>query len=233
MKVLVVSNHILIGESLVTLVSNLPARAPIDCSFCLPSAAAATIRTSRPVGVLIEATTDFASAISTVYAIKSTDPYIRILVIGKSDDEASVLEAISAGADGYLASTTSAKVLLATLEGIMRGELGLSRAAALLVVQQLRRAIPTPLADVPADLQGRLTRREREVFQLVRRGMRSREIAAELSIAEGTVYKHIHNVLDKLQARSRTHAVILAELEAFPYMSDPHADPSGSVTSAS
>jgi DNA-binding CsgD family transcriptional regulator len=57
-----------------------------------------------------------------------------------------------------------------------------------------------------------LTQREREIFELVRRGMRSREIGERLFIAEATVYKHIQNILDKLHVHSRTQAILAAEL---------------------
>jgi DNA-binding NarL/FixJ family response regulator len=224
MKVLVVSNHNFIGEFLVTLVHGLPARDPIEPSLCLTSAAAAEIGTLAPDVIVIEAVSDFANAMAATRTLKSTVPGIQILVIGQIADEASAFDAISAGANGYLEAHASGNVLLATLEGLMRGELGLSRATALRVVQHLRREAH-PAVDLPTDILERLTRREREVFQLVRRGIRSREIAAQLSIAEATVYKHIQNILEKLQMRSRTQAVFLMGQE-------PSAVPSGSPTGA-
>lgn len=186
-----------------------------------------------PDGILVEATTDFPSAISTVQMLRGTDLHAHILVIGLSDDDASVFDAISAGADGYLPARSSAEALMATLEGVIRGELGLSRATGLRVVQQLRRAVHSLQTDVPVDLQDRLTRREREVFQLVRSGMRSREIAAQLSIAEATVYKHIQNILEKLQVHSRRQAAFLAELDPSSGMSNLNSGPRGSASSTS
>jgi DNA-binding NarL/FixJ family response regulator len=232
MKVMVVSNHTLLGESLVTLMRNLPAREPIEPSFCLALAAAAGIGTAAPDAILIEAIADFADAMATVRTLKSMAPDAHILVIGNSGDEAFAYGAIGAGADGYLAADTSGDILLATLQGVVRGELGLSRAAALRVVQHLRREAHPP-NDIPTDLLERLTRREREVFQLVRRGERSREIAARLSIAEATVYKHIQNILEKLQVRSRTQAVFLVEQESPPDMAGPPVGPRGSSSNVS
>jgi DNA-binding NarL/FixJ family response regulator len=81
---------------------------------------------------------------------------------------------------------------------------------ALQVVRLLRQAARAPISAPSVKLNGKLTPREQQVFDLVRSGLRSREIADQLSIAEATVYKHIQNILDKLQVHSRTQAIFLS-----------------------
>jgi two-component system, NarL family, nitrate/nitrite response regulator NarL len=61
------------------------------------------------------------------------------------------------------------------------------------------------------DSRNKHTTREREIFELVRKGLRSHEIAQQLFIADSTVYKHIQNILDKLNVRNRTQALIVSE----------------------
>ncbi len=130
-------------------------------------------------------------------------------MLGADGDDATIYEAVSAGADGYLTRDDSAEVLRKRLTGVLRGEVGLARTEALRVIRQLRRVVAEQAADKPMEVDARLTPRESEVFDLVRKGMRSREIARELFIAEGTVYKHIHNILEKLNVHSRNQALVI------------------------
>jgi DNA-binding NarL/FixJ family response regulator len=210
MKVLVVSDHTLIGQSLVTSLRSLSSGEPIEASHCDPSTVIGCLYESGPDVVLLEGSIDFARAVSTARMLIGEVPDARIVVLGREADEASTYEAISAGADGYLTGEVSLDTLASTLSGVMRGELGLSRTVALRVVRQLRRAARARSGPLPLELEGKLTRREREVFDLVRRGLRSREVAEHLSIAEGTVYKHIQSILDKLQVHSRTQAIFVS-----------------------
>ncbi len=213
MNVLIVSSHMLIGQSLVAMLHNIANGEPMDAKLCDTAEATEHVRSWNPDLVLVEAIADFAGGIDTVREVRETNPDVRQVVLGTDADEASVYEAMCAGACGYVPRDTSANALLATLRGVLRGELGLSRTAALRLVQQLcRPAVQAGPSQVPLEVQSRLTQREQEIFELVRRGVRSREIAERLFIAEATVYKHIQNILDKLQVHSRTEAVFVAQL---------------------
>jgi two-component system NarL family response regulator len=209
-KVLVVSSHTLIGSSLIALLQNLPSREPIEASQCAASTARGAVQASEPDVVLVEANTDFPNALATTRMLVAEIPSVHIVMLGNGADDASTFEAISAGADGYLTGDVSPDTLTNTLSGVMRDELGLSRRAALRVVRQLRQRAHSRLGSTSLDADSKLTRREQEIFDLVRRGLRSREIAEQLSIAETTVYKHIQKILDKLQVHSRTQAILLS-----------------------
>lgn len=213
MDMLIVSSHTLIGRSLIYMLTNLTAEERIDAEFCAPSAVVEMAQARHVDLILVEAIADFSEGIATVRAIKQTLPQALVVVLGTEDDEASIFEAICAGAEGYLTRATSAEALLATLRGVARGELGLSRAASLRVVRQLARAAQSSTPRVPTTPGAKLTQREQEVFDLVRHGLRSREIAERLCIAEATVYKHIQNVLDKLHVHNRTQAILVTETE--------------------
>jgi DNA-binding NarL/FixJ family response regulator len=113
-----------------------------------------------------------------------------------------VYESIVAGADGYITHDASSSTLVATLIGLTRGELGVSRAIALRVVRQLRRALEAHIPHPPDEVREKLTPREREVLNLICDGKRSREIAQELGLAEATIYKHV---------KSRTQAILAIE----------------------
>ena len=209
MIVVVTSDHSLIGNSLVSMLHGLADEEPIEATIADSASVIVCARKCKADVILIEATTDFSAGISTVRRIREAMPESRVVVLGTDSDEVYIFEAVNAGAQGYLARDASGHALVATLRGVSRGEFGLTRTATLRVVQQLCQALRATQAFLPADAHCNLTRREQEVFDLVRRGLRSREIAEHLGIAEATVYKHIQNVLDKLQVHSRTQAVFL------------------------
>jgi two-component system, NarL family, nitrate/nitrite response regulator NarL len=215
MRVLVVSNHTLLGQSLLTMLQSLPAKDAVEARVCRAADMAVIAREWPPDVIMVEAIVHLAAALATVRTSVKALPDARMLVLGTENDEETIYAAITAGADGYLPQDTSPVALLATLRGMARGELGLSRTAARTVLRRLRCAVAAQPEPVSTSLiYGQLTQREREIFELVRRGMRSREIADELSIAEGTVYKHIQNILEKLHAHNRAHAIFVAESRA-------------------
>jgi DNA-binding NarL/FixJ family response regulator len=213
MKVLVISNHKLLGHSLVAMLDHpdAPQDDALEVSLCDSNSALSGLRESMAELVLVEAITNFRDGIATLRMIKNSFPVIDAVMLCVADDEASVFESIMAGADGYLTHDVPSSTLVATLLGLKRGELGLSRTTALRVIRQLRHALEAHVPHPPSEMSGKLTPREREVFELVCQGMRSREIAQELGIAEATIYKHVQNILEKLHVKSRTQAIIAIE----------------------
>jgi DNA-binding NarL/FixJ family response regulator len=166
--------------------------------------------------LLVDATSDFTDSLGTIRKIAAAFPETGIVTLGPTADEGSALAAVSAGADGYLAWDDGEDALVNTLLAVLRGELGLSGKAARHVVRSLRQAGQHHVTR--AGVIALLTSREQEVYDLARQGMRSREIAEALCIADATVYKHIQNILEKLHVRNRTQAFLLTEL-------DPHDSP--------
>ncbi len=212
MRVLVVSNYTLIGTSLVASLKSLPLGEPAEIQLCQTARVGEVVPAWDPHVILIHATVDFADAISTLSALSNTFPHARIVVLGRESDEATVYEAILRGASGYLTADASMEMLANTLKGVARGELGLSRHDARQVVHHLRQAARTRPSPVLPEVEDSLTPREQEVFDLVRRGLRSREIAQQLTIADATVYKHIQNILEKLRVHSRTQAIFMSRI---------------------
>lgn len=212
MKVLVACNHTLIGQSIVGMLPSLSRNGmTTEARLCQLAQAVEVYSSWHANVVLVEAVSDFPGALGTIRALLRADSDVRAVVLGAETDDATMFEALSAGAVGFLSHEATAETVGATLRGVAHGELGLSRAASLRMLQMFRynQHAQVEIGVTPGN--DRFTQREREVFDLVRRGMRSREIAANLSIAEATVYKHIQNILDKLQARSRTEAIYVFE----------------------
>ena len=118
-------------------------------------------------------------------------------------DRATVLEAIRAGARGYLDKEISPQGLVRALRGVVLGEAALSRELVTLLIDALH---GVEERDRVRDQAAVLSSREREVLALVSRGARNREIAAELHISEFTVKRHVQNILNKLEVPSRRSA---------------------------
>ena len=161
--------------------------------------------------MLLEANTDFPSALATARMLVAEIPSVHLVMLGSEADDASTFEAIFAGADGYLTADASTDTLTNTLSGVIRQRARTSpprRSAR--GPPGCRQGAHSRLASTPLDADSKLTRREQEIFDLVRHGLRSREIAEQLSIAETTVYKHIQKVLEKLQVHSRAQAILIS-----------------------
>ncbi len=124
-------------------------------------------------------------------------PDIRILVLSAYVDKRFVLEALKAGATGYVVKTAAAIELARAIRTVASGEHYLSPEITSVVVGQFTVDSETPVA--PA---GTLTAREREVLRLVAEGVRTTAIARRLGIAEATVEVHRRNVMRKLDLRS-------------------------------
>lgn len=118
-------------------------------------------------------------------------------------DRLTVLEAIRAGARGYLDKEISPQGLVRALRGVVRGEAALSRELVTLLIDALH---GVEERDRVRDKAAVLSSREREVLALVSRGARNREIAEELHISEFTVKRHVQNILNKLEVPSRRSA---------------------------
>ena len=129
-----------------------------------------------------------------------------VIVLTTFDDHERVLEAIKAGAKGYLLKDVSLESLIAAIESVSRGETMIQPA----VTETLLRGLATGREASGDGIPEPLTNREREVVRLMAGGYSNREIAQALSKSEGTIKNHVSNVLSKLGVRDRTRAVLKA-----------------------
>ncbi|HEV7919494.1 MAG TPA: response regulator transcription factor [Thermoanaerobaculia bacterium] len=124
------------------------------------------------------------------------------IVLTTFDDADVVLDAIRAGARGYLLKDVSLEQLVHAIEVVAKGESLFQPAITERLLRGIR-AVPMRLADP-------LTAREREVIRLMAGGYSNKEIAGALETAEGTVKNHVSSILSKLGVRDRTRAVLKA-----------------------
>lgn len=131
--------------------------------------------------------------------IRSVSAHAICVVATVSGDDASIVSALAAGADGYLLKEEVAEVLAAQLRQISLGIPALSPVVAQRLIQHFRNTGPT-------QSDANLTRREAEVLSLIGRGMRNFEVASELDISVTTVAGHIKSIYRKLGISSRAEA---------------------------
>ncbi len=130
---------------------------------------------------------------------------MRVIVLTTFDNDEYVFEALSAGAAGYLLKNADPDHLAAAIRAVHRGESVLDPA----VTQKVIHRATHPNEVDPIFIE-RLTPREREVLHLIADGLSNAEIAEQFVLSEGTVKNHVSHILEKLNARDRTHAARLA-----------------------
>jgi DNA-binding NarL/FixJ family response regulator len=136
------------------------------------------------------------SGVDAISAIRSEDPGARIIVLTTYGGDVQVMRALKAGARGYLLKGVPRKELIETIRAVHLGQ------------KRLTPEIAAEIAEHATD--DLLTAREIEVLQLVAAGYGNKTVAAELCIAEDTVKGYLKNIMAKLGARDRTHAVTIA-----------------------
>jgi DNA-binding NarL/FixJ family response regulator len=138
--------------------------------------------------------------------LTAVDPTVRVLVLSASGEHADVLEAVKAGATGYLVKSASREELLDAVSRTALGEAVFTPGLAGLVLGEYRRLASEP-PEPSAPEAPRLTERETEVLRLVAKGLSYRQIAERLVLSHRTVQNHVQNTLNKLQLHNRVELV--------------------------
>ena len=138
----------------------------------------------------------------------SVAPLARVVVLTISDQEEDVMDAIFAGACGYLLKDASIDDLVKGISSAAVGESLISPNIAARVLQRLRAASTD--SQVVVNARAELSKRETEILKLIANGKDNAEIASDLSISPKTVKNHISNILMKLQINNRIQAAVYA-----------------------
>jgi DNA-binding NarL/FixJ family response regulator len=162
----------------------------------------------EPEVILMDIRMPGESGIDATRRLRVAAPGARVLMMTVSTDEEEVVEAIMAGACGYLLKDSEGDQILAAIAAAAGGESALSPRIASALIERVREHEQPPASDRrdrPA-----LTSREREVLSLIVEGKDNNEIAAELVISLETVKTHVSTVLEKLKADNRVQAAVEA-----------------------
>jgi DNA-binding NarL/FixJ family response regulator len=174
----------------------------LDVVATAPDADAAVriARAVRPRVVLMDLNLGETSGVQAIEGILEALPDTRILVLSASGEHTDVLEAVKAGAAGYLVKSASAEELLAAVRRTADGFPVFTPGLAGLVLGEYRRLAGTERSgpEVPA-----LTERETDVLRLVAKGLTARQIGERLGVSHRTVETHVQSTLRKLQLHNR------------------------------
>jgi DNA-binding NarL/FixJ family response regulator len=174
----------------------------LDVVATAPDADAAVriARAVRPRVVLMDLNLGEKSGVTAIEGILEALPETRILVLSASGEHADVLEAVKAGAAGYLVKSASAEELLAAVQRTAEGFPVFTPGLAGLVLGEYRRLAG---ADRSGPAAPALTDRETDVLRLVAKGLTARQIGERLGVSHRTVETHVQSTLRKLQLHNR------------------------------
>ena len=168
--------------------------------------AAYRTRLTRPDVVLMDVRMPDLDGISATRELLAAFPEVKVVILTTFEQDDYIFGALSAGASGFLLKRTRPEELIAAIHTVAAGDSLLSPSVTRTVIQRVA-GQPAPDAGAEARLE-ELTARERDVLELMARGLSNGEIAATLVIEESTVKTHVRHILRKLRLRDRVQAVI-------------------------
>ena len=164
-------------------------------------------KATRPQVVVLDLQIPEPNGVAVTASLVASDPAVRVLILSASGEQDDVLEAVKAGATGYLVKSASRVELLAAVRRVAEGDTVFTPGLAGLVLGEYRRLSDTPAATSSDPDAPRLTERETEVLRLVAKGMSYKQIAERLFLSHRTVQNHVQNTLRKLQLHNRVQLV--------------------------
>jgi DNA-binding NarL/FixJ family response regulator len=193
-RVLSVDDHPLLRGGIAALIGN-QTDMEVVAEACNGREALEQFRKHRPDITLMDLQMPQMSGIDAISAIRGEFPEARIVILTTHAGDVQVSRALKAGARAYLLKGSLRNELLETIRAVHAGQ------------RRVSSEVAAEIAEHSTD--NALTPREIDVLRLVAKGNANKEIAAQLSLTEETVKSHIRNILAKLEANDRTHAVAI------------------------
>lgn len=222
-QLLVVDDHSLFRRGLMALLSQDP-RFQVSGEAGDVGEALRSLARQRPDVILLDNHLPGVLGVDAIPALREAAPGSRVLMLTVSENEADLVAALKAGADGYLLKTVESHHLCEAIVKVVDGESVVSPEMTTKLVAALRAQPPsegaasdapmsTATATSDAELAS-LSTRELEILHLIARGDSNKHIARQLDIAETTVKIHVQHILRKLHLTSRVQAAVFAARHA-------------------
>jgi DNA-binding NarL/FixJ family response regulator len=206
--VVIVEDHRLFRQGLTELLAAADPRLRVTGVCDSAEEALRIIPQLMPDVVLMDIHLTGMSGIAAIERLAVLCPRIKVLVISGSAEDRDILEALLAGATGYILKDSPIEHIAEGIRAAAHGGATLSPLVATQLLDHVRQTVP-PLS-IAAEPVGELTPRELEVLRLMAAGLENSEIAAELVISTRTARNHVANILEKLQMQNRIQAAVYA-----------------------
>lgn len=199
--VAIVEDSRTIRESLRRIIDDTPG---LQCAWAVGSAEEALVQAPRcrPEVILMDIHLPNMSGIECAARVKEISPETDVIMLTVYEDNDKIFKALQAGACGYLLKRTQPERLIQAIQDVRNGGAPMTSEIARRLVETFQQ----PRAALPAAVE--LSRREREILELVSAGYGNKEIADQLSIGLETVRHHLKRVYDKFHVHSRSEAVV-------------------------
>lgn len=207
-RLLIVDDQALVREGMATLLA-LEDELEIVGQAVHGDEAFAKAEDLKPDVILMDIRMPICDGVMATRKIHQRFPQIKIVVLTTFDDEEFVLQALQAGASGYLLKDTPSEQVAAAVRTVHQGHTLLGPTVTPKVLSHL--TAPRAASKPKIDCQSLLTAREIEVLKLLGQGKSNREIAKLLHITEGTVKNHVTRILNQVGVRDRTQAALWAQ----------------------
>jgi DNA-binding NarL/FixJ family response regulator len=175
------------------------------------SEAVRQVQALHPHVVLMDVRMPGMDGVAATHEITTRFPEVGVIILTTFDDDETVFDGLRAGARGYLLKDVSSEQMADAVRKVAAGEALIQPRLTRKVLAEFSRMASAPASTPESQtlpFQSPLTERELEVLQALAHGLSNREIAAQLVITEGTVKNHVSNLIDKLEVRDRTQAVL-------------------------
>ncbi len=166
--------------------------------------AAKLVAKQKPDVVLMDLKMPKTDGIEATRQIIEADPGVKVLILTTFETDSQVIQALKAGASGYVLKDSSADAIVSSIVAVMSGEKVMASAVANRVLEMLSGTT------TPKEFYDSLTNREIEILKLLANGMANKQIAYRLKISEKTVRNHVSNTYEKLGIYDRSQAVLYA-----------------------
>ena len=160
---------------------------------------------ARPDVVVLDLQLPDMSGVEVTRGLRAAHPGVRVLVLSASGEQQDVLDAVKAGAGGYLLKSAARPEFLDAVRRTADGDAVFTPGLAALVLGEFRRLAAAPASD--GGDAPRLSERETEILRMVATGLSYKQIATRLSLSHRTVQNHVQNTLGKLQLHNRIELV--------------------------
>jgi DNA-binding NarL/FixJ family response regulator len=207
-RILVADDQRVVREGLVMLLGLLPGVEVVGAAADGDQAAALAVELAPDV-VLMDLRMPRLDGIQATRRLRDHAPQVAVIALTTYADDRSVVEALRAGARGYLTKDAGAEEIRRALEAVVRGEAAIDPAVQRHLVDALAGGAPAR-GPAAAALPDGLTPREAEVLTLIAQGLSNAEIADRLVVTEATVKSHINHLFTKTGVRDRAQAVTYA-----------------------